>query len=368
MQEVEALKEDLLKRQILANQHLEDLHQKYENQLDALLKSSLGAGDLSKSLMVKNEKENFRTGASKPVSKEEFPQLNQLQKIYQDVLAERQAVIHKQLLRDSEGLVTKLNAMVVTLTKAGDLATAQQVLEESKRIDALREKWAAQSTGETEETNPVLSRELEALSKGLILHYSFDAQDAGAEVKDDSGNERKGLNQGAKWVPDGKVGGAFMFDGENDRITLAQPAPDMETMTIAVWIYYTAPLDKGGIYSDWDGANGNDVNLALRDPQTIRVRADKRPGTLNTEVHISSNLQGNWHHLAWTMRQQQSSIYIDGERVESIREEGSNVGHHKDCHIGHSFGTYFQGMMDDFRMWDRELAASEIQTLYEATK
>lgn len=132
----------------------------------------------------------------------------------------------------------------------------------------------------------------------------------------------------------------------------------MATLTLSVWIYYTADVKQGGIYGDYGGASGNDLNLVLENPESVYIRADKSPGTLKMSLPLSRTLKGRWHHLAWTLEKDQSILYVDGEKEAAVQQVGTYLGHHSESYVGYSVNAFFQGMLDDFRIWDRSLTAS----------
>lgn len=78
-----------------------------------------------------------------------------------------------------------------------------------------------------------------ALTNGLVLYFSFDRDEHG-KVMDKSGKKNDGIINGAKWVQQGKRGGAYEFNGVSDHILV--PDSDslhMRSLTIMAWIYAT---------------------------------------------------------------------------------------------------------------------------------
>ena len=74
---------------------------------------------------------------------------------------------------------------------------------------------------------------------GLVLYLPFDAPDENGVVRDVSGAGNNGHVQGAKWVSEGKFGGAYQFSLTNldDRVVI--PNSDLlnpEHITLAAWI------------------------------------------------------------------------------------------------------------------------------------
>ena len=75
---------------------------------------------------------------------------------------------------------------------------------------------------------------------------------------------------------------------------------------------------------------------------------------------------GEWHHLTYTWSGDSAKLYIDGS-LESVGAPAEGETHFASSdgplHLGADSyqGEYFTGNLDDFRMWNRELDASEIR-------
>lgn len=74
-----------------------------------------------------------------------------------------------------------------------------------------------------------------SLDVGVVAAYPF-SEGSGPTTADASGHGNDGTLQGANWTPDGKVGHALSFDGQDDRVT-AQLGGDIGTgdFTMAGW-------------------------------------------------------------------------------------------------------------------------------------
>ena len=55
---------------------------------------------------------------------------------------------------------------------------------------------------------------------GLVAAYSFD-EGSGSTTEDETGNGRTGTVSGAGWTSEGRFGGALVFDGHNDLVSVA---------------------------------------------------------------------------------------------------------------------------------------------------
>lgn len=76
---------------------------------------------------------------------------------------------------------------------------------------------------------------------------------------------------------------------------------------------------------------------------------------------------GNWYHIACTYDGTSASIYVDGELQNSVSMSGLLRVSTQHILIGANPtsppSSFFNGSIDDIRIWNRALSASEIQDL-----
>ena len=161
------------------------------------------------------------------------------------------------------------------------------------------------------------------------------------------------------------------LDGDNDYVSLSYPLPDMTELTIELWAYY-ASTDGNvkTIFMDADSSGGHDLVLDMN-ASGIGIRADKSGSSLGYEgagAIGGLNLGNGWHHIAWSMTQYQSIIYVDGISVFSVDTSASNVGYHSQSpSIGRwwdesNSSRYFEGFLDEIRLWNSARTQDQIQT------
>jgi len=203
--------------------------------------------------------------------------------------------------------------------------------------------------------------------QGLIAHYGCD-EGAGAVLNDSVGGH-DGAITGATWAKSGD-GFALRFDGKKDFVDCgAGPGPSpMQAVTLEAWVYpeRTPAAGEAGIvgkgygtfvltqYTDgqcwwYIGGGGNNAKAALA------------PGT--------------WHHVVGTFDGQDLRLYMDGELAALAPSKVPTIptGDHfylgmKDGE-GHPAATdYFQGMLDEVRLYDRAMSPEEVLDHYHTTK
>jgi len=211
-----------------------------------------------------------------------------------------------------------------------------------------------------------------AADPSLVGWWQFDG-----DILDASGNGRDGSLVGdAQLVDNGLFGGAVALDGSGDYVNIdgykGIGAVDgvQQPFTVANWFKTTGNAEM----VTWGDNPGG---------QRLSWRIDG--GSLRTE-HGSGNLRGNtavndgeWHHGALVvneganLRVPNTLLYVDG--VEDSTFSGSdntyNLGSRTDVSIGRratSNDRFFNGLIDDVRIYDRALAAEEIAVLAKRPK
>jgi glucose/arabinose dehydrogenase/PKD repeat protein len=196
---------------------------------------------------------------------------------------------------------------------------------------------------------------------GLVAAYSFD-ENTGATTADDSGSGNVGTTGNAVWTPLGHYGGAYLFDGSTARITVADsPSLDLtDQMTLMAWVQPTA-------------LNGYWNDVIIKEDGQYYLLADSPAGTPATggTFHPFGPLQGpsglapnQWTHLASRYDGSTLQLYVNGALVASQALTGPILPSSLPLQIGgHSlYGEYFTGSIDEVRIYNRALGASEIQS------
>jgi hypothetical protein len=226
-----------------------------------------------------------------------------------------------------------------------------------------------------------IAADADGLTKGLVLHLSFDVikDIAGQKLfMDESGNENNGILLAGKIV-EGKIGNAFQCSAINkaDGIRIKDnDSLDLDAVTIAAWIktdqidgQWNRILDKGWTES-YNLCIGGDYKGESWFRNHGHLECAGNPITSKTPV-----VDGQWHFLVGTYDGQTSKIYIDGKLdVEKKWEKATPMKHNDvDITIGclavpepnpydHAF---FDGLIDEVRLYNRVLSDEEVQTLYQ---
>jgi hypothetical protein len=213
--------------------------------------------------------------------------------------------------------------------------------------------------------NPVASdAQVTFRADRMVLHYTMDMSDGDAVV-DASGNNRHARLKGhAAWAPDGgRIGGALLLDGKD---TYAEGPADFELgradFTLAAWIW----KDHDGnmiIFAKADGFKKHEWSwgwtpCCFRAENQLTVHPD--PADLGAQ---------RWMHVAFVRRGSQGQAYVDG-RPSGGQHDLSVLGdlvNGQPLLIGRrrheETPVWFQGRIDDVRIYDRALTADELAVL-----
>ena len=180
----------------------------------------------------------------------------------------------------------------------------------------------------------------------------------------------------------GQIDRAAFFDGLDDRLIRINTTGQTwgETSTIAVWVNG----DRGTIVDTRAMSLVNGRPQVIRDGIELdfnRLRIGVREDIGNTFEYSFKTAyfdlpENEWAHLVATFDRNTGTarVYINGSQVTSTTASFVDDGDHRvngllPAQIGMNIDTSdpFHGFMDDLRMYDAVLSASEVQELYETS-
>ncbi len=166
----------------------------------------------------------------------------------------------------------------------------------------------------------------------------------------------------------GEVGQAFSFDGNVQGVSVGNPAGlQLQDFTIEAWVQrasaaQTSSTQGGGVIFGY-GAGG--YALGLSDNGQLFLG---QPGATSSVGASSMITDTNWHHLAVTKVGTTVVFYADGIAYSAPPIDATfsfttpaGIGS-----LGGTFNNSFLGLIDEVSVYNRALAASEIQGIYNA--
>ncbi|MRV72408.1 hypothetical protein GJ700_11875 [Duganella sp. FT92W] len=205
----------------------------------------------------------------------------------------------------------------------------------------------------------------------LHTYLTFDAS-SGTTAADATGLGHTGtLVGGASWVA-GKKNNAVSLNGSTGYVSLpADFMTDVGDFTIAAWVYWNTASNWQRIFDFGDGT-GQYMFLSPKSSSgvarfAITVNGGKGELGINSTSALAT---GQWVHVAVTLSGNTGTLYVNGVSVGSntnMFHAPFRLGSTSQNWIGrsqYSGDPYFNGKIDDFRIYRGALSASAVLALY----
>ncbi|WP_082507323.1 MULTISPECIES: LamG-like jellyroll fold domain-containing protein [unclassified Duganella] len=220
-------------------------------------------------------------------------------------------------------------------------------------------------SGNSEASNE--ARVVTAVAPHTLLQFS---ETQGTTAADTSGNARHGmLMNGAQWTA-GKQGNAVLLDGVDDYVALPAKLMDgVADFSIAAWVFWDGGRNWARIF---DFGSGTTHNMFLT-PQAagagLRFAISLTNGWGDQALTSAPLPSGQWVHVAVTLSGSTGTLYVNGSAVATntqmthapfrMRSTTQNwIGRSQ-----YSSDPYFNGKIDDFRIYNGALSAAEVAAL-----
>jgi hypothetical protein len=206
-------------------------------------------------------------------------------------------------------------------------------------------------------------------TKGLVGHWTFDGEHmAGVHAYDASGNGNRGVLTGGPVRAAGKLGQGLQFDGSNDYVSVADTNNSLDlssAFTISAWVLTRGDTGNFQVIAAKAAYPGQTYYFYLQ-PSGLELTL-----AIDATEHFTSSvtsLQPNqWYHVVGLFDNASNRIklYIDGNLVLDAAETGNPSINDDDVLISNStVSEFWNGKIDDLRIYNRALSADEIKRLY----
>ncbi len=205
------------------------------------------------------------------------------------------------------------------------------------------------------------------INNGLVAWWTMDSSSiSGTTLTDVSGNGNTGTITGTNVVA-GKVGQGLQFNGSPD--TVAVPNQDRSAFTFSTWVKRAAintnrgdgPLILAANFYGWgayiEGPSYNAGNNILFGK--IGSWQESSAGTIDA----------NWPMVTISYDGTQIKFYIDGVLDKAVTHADTFNSSSGAYNLGArpASSNYFKGIMDETRIYNRVLTASDVADLYKVT-
>lgn len=229
----------------------------------------------------------------------------------------------------------------------------------------------AASVADTSNNNNVSCNQLPAnLQSGLVGYWPFCGN-----ANDESGNGNNGTVNGANLTTDrfDDIGSSYYFEG-NQTISISHNEALNLSSNFSLSLWYNPTIvnepevdllikginDYTGrpYYLRHHGDSNESQGLAFRHATGVFPEAPS--------IEVSSVLPSlnEWHHIAISINDSLTSLYVDGILKDTSLFTGlTGIQNNEALSIG---GGYYQynGKLDDIGIWNRALSSYEVQQLY----
>ncbi len=191
------------------------------------------------------------------------------------------------------------------------------------------------------------------------------------KTKDTSGYENHGtlVNMDNSNLIDGIIRKGLEFDGVNELVGCGNNISlKPEKITIEFWIYIIDDLGSwdGIIKSSGGSGYGNGWRfLHRKDWSSLDIQWQTNFGAENPQaIETGALLENQWYHIAGTYNGTTRVLYVNGNRTASDENSsGINYEDTTDMWIGRA-QNYFNGTLDEVRIYSQSLTVFEIQKHY----
>jgi hypothetical protein len=259
---------------------------------------------------------------------------------------------------------TPVNASAVEIGRIGS-SYFQGILDDVRfynRSLSINEVKQLYNEGNTKVQSTVAN---ESLKSGLLGWWTFDGKNmTNGRVLELSGNNNSAylnsISTSTFFVP-GKIGQGFNFDGVNDFMSTQTSItiPASNTFSFSFWIR------DNGLSSGATISIGNNV-FCRRNGTAFNCTVDgNSSGSATTPINFFDR---KWHHVVYVVNGNNQSIYKDGvagtPATETVTSPSGTV------RFGNrpASGSFFLGVLDDIRVYNRVLSTTEIMELYNMGK
>ncbi|MFC1620993.1 DUF2341 domain-containing protein, partial [Candidatus Omnitrophota bacterium] len=215
---------------------------------------------------------------------------------------------------------------------------------------------------------------------GLVGYWDFNEDTSGSAdgdtIYDRSSNSNNGTgvdganDAGLTWTA-GRLGNAIDFDGVDDYVTTADITVESTDLTFSIWLKAdTLASDQGALFTK----NSDDIMFETFTDGSLHFSINSTQGSPEKLTAANTILTGNWYHVAavYDYDNDDATIYVNGSPVANSQgdETLNKIPNSAPAiEIGaRSGGPWdpFDGILDDARIYNIELTASQVKALYEA--
>jgi hypothetical protein len=211
---------------------------------------------------------------------------------------------------------------------------------------------------------------------GLVGRWGFDEATTTTSTitYDVTGNNNNGtLTSGpTRTVSNCKIANCLSFDGSDDYISVSNignvviPAGNA-AFSISLWFNASAvgtTTMKSLMNNETYTVSGFRYGIGESDPQKLKFWSTESGGSISL-TSLTTIATSTWYNAVLVYTSSSATLYINGAQ-EAVDSSGTIVSNTNNIYMVRAIGgkQYFSGLVDDVRIYNRALSASEISQLY----
>lgn len=229
-----------------------------------------------------------------------------------------------------------------------------------------------------------VSASLTAIPDSGISRWTFDDADTESGTAIDSWGTNDGTINGVTTGASGAnqtyaTNESYSFDGGDDYIALGTDSSltmGSGDYSIACWFQTSTVANQVFIACDDNSSSNGYYFLFLRDEGDVRFTLSSDGGTSNRSINTTQTNtldDSNWYHIVctWNNSNDDITIYVDGSEDSGAMDTTGAGGNSIDIGTAGNIGRrpisndlYNAGNLDDVRLYNKELTATEVSNLY----
>jgi hypothetical protein len=202
----------------------------------------------------------------------------------------------------------------------------------------------------------------------VLLPFDIDNEEV---AKDYSGydNNASVSEEGISWVSNGKVGGAYYFDGGAGYLSM--PLPNIlnniqdNDLTISLWVKSDDITQDHRLILQ-GGKQSKDFIILFQ--MGCEIHFGVSEGGTKHAVRTDTLESNTWYHIVcvWDADEKTLVIYTNGVPSYEVGYRTYAMGLQEGLDLGHGTASsrFWLGYVDEFRVYDRELTPNQIYHQY----
>ena len=205
-----------------------------------------------------------------------------------------------------------------------------------------------------------------AASTGPVAWWKFD-ETSGTIASDSSGNNNTGTLINGPVFVSGRINNALSLDGINEFVDAANPTSLQITgrLTVSAWI--NTKTGDGVPVSKYNFSNNTRSWRLYVTPTNILAFTVSSDGVAAQDLQSPTSISLNtWQYITATYDGARITLYINGTSVASTPYTAGLFNSSAHVIVGDNAngGNPFNGQIDDVRIYNRALSATEVSALY----